>query len=85
MTKNITLAIDEELLRKIRVIASERRTSLNGLVRAYSESPALQDDERELKRKAELAQLREMSAKSGIKMGAGYKFSREDAYEGRLG
>jgi hypothetical protein len=35
MTKNITLAIDEDLLDKARVLAAMRRTSVNELVRGF--------------------------------------------------
>ncbi|MDY8110710.1 DUF6364 family protein [Fulvimarina sp. 2208YS6-2-32] len=37
MTKNITLAIDEELLDKARVLAAMRRTSVNAMVRDFLE------------------------------------------------
>lgn len=35
MAKNITLAIDEDLLDKARVLAALRRTSVNEMVREY--------------------------------------------------
>tara|TARA_R110002020_G_scaffold135228_1_gene302013 strand:- start:857 stop:1135 length:279 start_codon:yes stop_codon:yes gene_type:complete len=35
MTKNITLAIDDDLLDKARVLAAMRRTSVNEMVRGY--------------------------------------------------
>ena len=35
MPKNITLAIDEDLLDKTRVLAAMRRTSVNEMVREY--------------------------------------------------
>lgn len=35
MTKNITLAIEEDLLQKVRVLAALKRTSVNELVRGY--------------------------------------------------
>jgi hypothetical protein len=35
MTKNITLAIDEDLLDKARVLAAMKRTSVNEMVRAF--------------------------------------------------
>ncbi len=38
MKKNITFAIDEDLLNKIRVVAAERRTSVNALVRDHLKS-----------------------------------------------
>ncbi len=60
------------MLRKVRLIALERRTSLNALVRQHLEALARQDDEREAKRRAALAELKAMSAKSDIKLGADY-------------
>ena len=38
MPKNITLAIDEDLLDKARVLAAMRRTSVNEMVREYLEA-----------------------------------------------
>ncbi|MFZ4809681.1 MAG: ribbon-helix-helix protein, CopG family [Hyphomicrobiaceae bacterium] len=37
MTKNITLAIDEHLLDKVRVLAAMKRTSVNEMVRQFLE------------------------------------------------
>jgi Family of unknown function (DUF6364) len=37
MTKNITLAIEEDLLDKARVLAAMRRTSVNEMVRQFLE------------------------------------------------
>jgi hypothetical protein len=46
MTKNITLAIDEDLLDRVRVVAAERKTTVNGLVRAYLEQIAMAEDKK---------------------------------------
>ncbi|MFC6199226.1 ribbon-helix-helix protein, CopG family [Ponticaulis profundi] len=35
MAKNITLAIDEDLLAKVRVLAAMKRTSVNEMVREF--------------------------------------------------
>jgi Arc/MetJ-type ribon-helix-helix transcriptional regulator len=45
MPKNITLAIDEDLLDKVRVLAAMKRTSVNELVRSYLQR--LVDQEKE--------------------------------------
>ena len=37
MAKNITLAIDEDLLAKFRVLAAEQRTTVNSLIRKHME------------------------------------------------
>lgn len=47
MTRNITLAIDEDLLDKARVLAAMRRTSVNEMVREFLA--------REVKREAQQA------------------------------
>ncbi|MGE0750650.1 MAG: DUF6364 family protein [Variibacter sp.] len=46
MTKNLTLAVDEDVLDRVRVIAAERKTTVNGLVRAYLEQVAAADDKK---------------------------------------
>lgn len=47
MTKNLTLAIEDELLDRARIIAAIRRTSVNAMVREFLE--------REVKREASQA------------------------------
>lgn len=37
MTKNLTLAVDEELLERFRLHAAERKTSVNALLRQHME------------------------------------------------
>ncbi|NJK32258.1 MAG: helix-turn-helix transcriptional regulator [Deltaproteobacteria bacterium] len=44
MTRNITLAIDPEVLDRVRVIAVERKTTVNALVREYLEGLATESD-----------------------------------------
>ncbi len=40
---NITLSIDDEVIKKVRKIAIERDTTLTGLVRGYLEHLAVED------------------------------------------
>lgn len=40
---NITLSLDEELVKKVRKIAVERETTLTGMVRDYLEKLAVED------------------------------------------
>ncbi|MBO0663491.1 DUF6364 family protein [Jiella sp. MQZ9-1] len=47
MAKNITLAIDEDLLDKVRVLAAIKRTSVNELVRTYLQRLVAQEQERD--------------------------------------
>jgi|APFEC2959095136_1045048.scaffolds.fasta_scaffold09784_2 hypothetical protein len=44
MTKNITLAIDPDVLDRVRVIAAERKTTVNGMVRDYLERVAATEE-----------------------------------------
>lgn len=55
MAKNITLAIDEDLLDKVRVLAAMKRTSVNEMVREFLE--------REVKRETALASRAEAWAR----------------------
>lgn len=77
MPKNLTLAIDEDLLDKARIIAAVKRTSVNELVREYLtwlvEREKASDEARE-------ALLHMMDHSQGD-MGA-WRFNRDDSYGG---
>jgi hypothetical protein len=78
--KNITLAIDEEVLRGVRRYAAEHDTTVNALVRDYL--TGLVDFE---KRAAEARKrLGEMSERSEGRLGPDWKWNREEIYEDRL-
>lgn len=77
MSKNITLAIDENLLDKVRVLAAMKRTSVNELVRNYL--TRLVDEERG-KDEAREELLRLMDESEG-RMGD-WRPSREETYSG---
>jgi hypothetical protein len=78
--KNITLAIDEEVLRGVRRYAAEHDTTVNALVRDYL--TGLVDFE---KRAAEARKrLGEMSEQSEGRLGPDWKWNREEIYEDRL-
>ncbi len=77
--KNITLAIDEDVLRGVRRYAAEHDTTVNALVREYL--TRLVDFEEKAARARE--RLGELSEQSEARMGS-WKWNREDAYEGRL-
>ena len=55
--KNLTLAIDDALLERVRVIAAERKTTVNQLVRLHLEQIARNED----RAKEAIADLRRMS------------------------
>ncbi len=84
MKKNITFAVDEVVLKKVRILAASRDTTVNALVRTHLEALAQEDEDGEKTRREMLAQLKEMSRKSGGHLGKDYNFNREDAYEERL-
>lgn len=76
-TKNITLAIDEDLLQKARVLAAMKRTSVNEMVRDYLtrevEAEKVQDEVS--------AALLKLATESEANFGRG-PFIREEAYQG---
>lgn len=75
--KNITLAIDEGLLDRVRVIAAERKTTVNQLVRVHLEQIARNDD----RAKRAIADLRRMSLTTDARLGPDYRFDRAATYE----
>lgn len=74
--KNITLAIDENVLSEARRYAHEHETTLNALVRGYLEQIA---DNRERVKQA-MRELREMSDRSTAEIGP-ITWARDDLYE----
>ena len=76
MTKNITLAVDESVLRKVKVLAAERRTSVNALVRDYLSSLVAKKSTEDEAREALLKLIRETEADMGEQ-----KWNREALYD----
>ena len=76
-TKNLTLAIDADLLDKARVLAAINRTTVNEMVRAFlkhaTDAERLQDET--------TAALLKLAHESDANFGAG-PFVRDDAYAG---
>lgn len=77
MAKNITLAIDEDLLDKARVLAAMKRTSVNEMVREYLKK--LVEQEAQFDEVTE--ELLRLSRESTARMGD-WRPSREDTYLG---
>ena len=75
--KNLTLAIDDALLERVRVIAAERKTTVNQLVRLHLEQIARNED----RAKEAIADLRRMSLTTDARLGPGYVFDRAATYE----
>lgn len=81
MTRNITLSIDEEVVRAVRIYAARRDTSLNALVREYLKKLASQEKEsQEQRRERARKRLIELSKQSTAEMGS-YKWNREELYD----
>ncbi len=74
--KNITLTVDEAVLEKVRLVAAQRHTSVNALVRDYLARIADAEDRTERARR----RLIELAAQSSAEAGE-INWKREDLYE----
>lgn len=77
--KNITLAIDDELLEKARALAERRKTSLNAMVRSLLESEVEQEDRIAWAR----AGMRRLMEESPLDLGPDFKWNRDEIYAER--
>jgi hypothetical protein len=78
--KNITLAVDETVLEKARVVAAMRKTTVNGLVRDFLTNLASEDDRRAEARR----RLVELAQNSTARLGPDYVWNRDEIYEERM-
>ncbi len=76
MARNITITMDEEVLKKARVFAARRGLSVSALLR--SEILRLVDDDDAYQRAKEAAQRR---LKRGLALGGGPYPTREELYD----
>jgi plasmid stability protein len=74
---NVTISIDEETLRRARIRALERGTSVNALVREYLER-LVGDDAGMAAARRFVARSERTASSSG---GAGRRWRREDVYD----
>lgn len=75
--KNITLAIEDDVLDKVRVVAAEKKTTVNAMVREFLTEVANRDEKlAEARRQL----LRLMDTSEG-RMAPDWTFDREDAHE----
>jgi hypothetical protein len=77
--KNVTLAIDEDLLQRARALAEKRHTTLNAMVRSMLAHELDQEDRIAWAREG----LRRLMDKSRLDMGPDYKWNREEIYAER--
>ena len=75
--KKITLAIDDEVLKKARIVAARKQTSVNAMIRNYLAEIA-GCDERQAEARKQL--LRLMDTSKG-RMAPDWKFDREETHE----
>jgi plasmid stability protein len=75
--KNITFAVDDEVLDKVRVVAAQKKTTVNAMVRDFLTEIATGDERRERAR----AELLELMRTSKGRLRPDYEFSREDSHE----
>ena len=75
--KNITLAIDDEVLDRARIVAAEKKTTVNALVREFLANLAGRDERLAEARK----QLLRLMDTSKGRMAPDWKFDREETHE----
>jgi hypothetical protein len=75
--KNITLAIDDEILDKVGIVAAQKRTTVDATVRNYLAEVASRD-ERQAEARKQLLRLMETSKG---RMAPDWKFDREETHE----
>jgi hypothetical protein len=78
---NITLSLDDDLVREVRKIAVERDTTLTGLVRAHLQELAAEHAKSGLKRR-QIKALQESFEKYSFNIGK-RTWKREDLHERR--
>ncbi len=83
MTKNVTLAIDADLLAKARVLAAMRRTSVNEMVRKFLEAEVAreQDQAARAERWQKLFDEADRSATDAQRAAPGGLPTRQELYE----
>jgi hypothetical protein len=75
--KNITLAVEEDILERARLVAAEQKTTVNAMVREFLVDVASRDERLEKAR----AGLRELMRNSKGRMRPDFKFDREETHE----
>ena len=78
--KNVTLAIDEQVLKQARALAVKEGTTVNALVREYLSR--IVNEERRLEESRK--RLRKLIDNSTGRLGPDFKWDRDSIYEDRL-
>ena len=92
MTRNLTIAMDDEKLAQLRVYAAEKRTTVNALFRKHTDDLLDGDDRRQASR-ARIRQLMDENIARDAEKAAArargehveeetWRWSREDTYSG---
>ena len=76
MKQNITLSLEKELIRRAKLVAIEKRTSISGLLADELKRIVHQDDEYETARKHAVALM-----KRGFRLGGKIRSSRDEWHE----
>ena len=74
--RNITLSVDEAVIRTVRLYAAERGSTVNALVREFLGSLAAREDRARRARQ----RIRELSERSAARIGS-RSWTREDLHE----
>ena len=74
--KNITLSVDEAVIRTVRLYAAERESSVNALVREFLANLARRED----RARGARQRIRELSKQSAARIGS-RSWTREDLHE----
>jgi hypothetical protein len=82
MTKNLTLAVDEDVLASYRVLAAEQRTSVNALIRQHMEEATGLAERRRQARAWMAAKGAENAKNDDLQGREGWRWNREDCYSG---
>jgi len=78
---NITLSLDDKLVKEVRKIAVEQDTTLTGMVRAYLEQVAAEHSNSDQKRR-EMEALEDSFKRFSVNLGYGARtWKREDLYD----
>ena len=81
--KNVTLAMDEQLIERARALAERRKTSLNALIRSLLAHEVEQDDRIAWAKAGMKRLMEEARAKAALDDGGPYVWNRRDAYDER--